>query len=280
MIEEKFYTCKYDKPFKEIMLKEENKDVLKKLLENILKIKIKEIEINNQERNTGNIKIRRKHLHALLTTNEGKIEIEVNTSNEKYVHPRNMAYISDIYASHTLVGEEYNEDTKIIQINLSYKIKDEKGYRIYKVRDKEGKEYVKNLIIYELNMQYYMDLWYNKKEEEIEENKYIIMLDLKKEELKKLSKEDKVVSKYMEELDRLNSNPKFREYMSAEEDARKIYNSEIREATEKGLEQGLEIGKKENQIDIAKNLIKMGLTLEQIMEATGLTEEEINKYCK
>ena len=111
MIEEKFYTCKYDKPFKEIMLKEENKDVLKKLLENILKIKIKEIEINNQERNTGNIKIRRKHLDALLTTNEGKIEIEVNTSNEKYVHPRNMAYISDIYASHTLVGEEYNEDT-------------------------------------------------------------------------------------------------------------------------------------------------------------------------
>ena len=133
------------------------------MLENILKLEIKEIEINNQERNTGNIKIRRKHLDALLTTNEGKIEIEVNTSNEKYVHPRNMAYISDIYASHTLVGEEYNEDTKIIQINLSYKIKDEKGYRIYKVRDKEGKEYVKNLIIYELNMQYYMDLCYKKK---------------------------------------------------------------------------------------------------------------------
>ena len=121
-----------------------------------------------------------------------------------------------------------------------------------------------------------MDLWYNKKEEEIEENKYIIMLDLEKEELKELSKEDKVVCKYMEELERLNSNPKFREYMSAEEDARKIYNSEIREATEKGFE----IGRKNNQIDIAKNLMKMSLTLEQIIEATGLTEEEINKYCK
>ena len=112
-----------------------------------------------------------------------------------------------------------------------------------------------------------MDLWYNKKEEEIEENKYIIMLDLEKEELKKLSKEDKVVCKYMEELERLNSNPKFREYMSAEEDARKIYNSEIREATEKG--------EKKKQIDIAKNLMKMNLTLEQIIEATGLTDEEV-----
>ena len=112
-----------------------------------------------------------------------------------------------------------------------------------------------------------MDLWYNKKEEEIEKNKYIIMLDLEKEELKELSKEDKVVCKYMEELERLNSNPKFREYMSAEEDARKIYNSEIREATEKG--------EKKKQIDIAKNLMKMNLTLEQIIEATGLTDEEV-----
>ena len=129
-------------------------------------------------------------------------------------------------------------------------------------------------------MQYYMDLWYNKKEEEIEENKYIIMLDLKKEELKKLSKEDKVVSKYMEELDRLNSNPKFRECMSAEEDARKIYNSEIREATEKGLEQGLEIGKKENQIDIVRNMINRNYKIEEIINLTGLKKEEINEIIK
>ena len=33
----KYYTCKYDRPFKEIMLKESNKDILKKLLEHILK---------------------------------------------------------------------------------------------------------------------------------------------------------------------------------------------------------------------------------------------------
>ena len=41
----KYYTCKYDRPFKEIMLKESNKDILKKLLEHILKEEIKEIII-------------------------------------------------------------------------------------------------------------------------------------------------------------------------------------------------------------------------------------------
>ena len=39
----------------------------------------------------------------------------------------------------------------------------------------------------------------------------------------------------MEELFELNKSVEFIEYMSAYEDARKIYNSEITEATNKGL---------------------------------------------
>lgn len=104
-MEEKFYTCKYDRPFKEIMLKEKNSDLLKLLLESVLKVEISKIEINNIERNTGNIKIKRKHLDALLTTNIGKIGIEVNAcAKNDYVKPRNLAYICDMYAAHTLTG--------------------------------------------------------------------------------------------------------------------------------------------------------------------------------
>ena len=53
-MKEKYYTCRYDRPFKEIMLKESNKDILKKLLEHILKEEIKEITILPTERNNGN----------------------------------------------------------------------------------------------------------------------------------------------------------------------------------------------------------------------------------
>ena len=46
MIETKpFYTCKYDKAFKEIMMKEENFNILKKVLETILKVRIQEIKL-------------------------------------------------------------------------------------------------------------------------------------------------------------------------------------------------------------------------------------------
>ena len=154
MKEKKFYTCKYDRPFKEIFLKEQNKDILKALLEQVLELKINKIDIKNIERNTGNIKIRRKYLDALLYTDQGKIGIEINSENKDYVKPRNMAFLCDMYASHTLVGATYTEETKIIQINFSYGLRDNKGTRIYKIQDKENKEFVKNLFVYEINMEY------------------------------------------------------------------------------------------------------------------------------
>ena len=158
---EKFYTCKYDRAFKEVFGKEENKDILKKLLEEILQVEIERIEYLNLERNVDNIKVKRKHLDLYLETNIGKIQVEVNTVNSKYVRPRNMSYLCDIYSHHTLVGQEYDQDTLIIQININYGQQDEKYIREYRLRDESGKEYIKNFIIYEINMEKYMKLWYN-----------------------------------------------------------------------------------------------------------------------
>ena len=278
---EKFYTCKYDRAFKEVFGKEENKDILKKLLEEILQVEIERIEYLNLERNVDNVKVKRKHLDLYLETNIGKIQVEVNTTNSKYVKPRNMSYLCDIYSHHTLVGQEYDQDTLIIQININYGQQDEKYIREYRLRDESGKEYIKNFIIYEINMEKYMKLWYNKEEKELEKSKYIVMLNLEKEELEKLSKKDKVVIKYMKELERVNENPKFREYMSAEEDNKKIENSLKREWMEEGLAEGRIEGIKEGSykrnIEIAKTMLEKGMDNELISEVTGLSIEEIGK---
>jgi predicted transposase/invertase (TIGR01784 family) len=280
---QKFYTCMYDRAFKEVMLNENNKEILKSVLTSALKVEIYEIELLNQELNSGNVHVKRKHIDAHLKTNEGVIEVEVNAYPEKYVYPRNMAYMCNMYATNTLVGEEYTESTKFIQINFTYRKEEKEAYNIYKIQNEEGKEFVKNFIIYEFNMKYYMDLWYNKNKKGIEDNKYIIMMGLEEKELKQLSREDKVVGEYMEELKKVNANPKFIEYMSEEEDERKIRNSQLKEARETGLEEGIkegieegkQEGSKEKSIEIARNLLKMNLSIEQIKEATGLTEQEI-----
>ena len=273
----KFYTCRYDRAFKEVFMKEENKDILSKLLESILKVEIEKIEFLNLERNVDNINIKRKHLDLYLETNIGKIQVEVNSSNHKYIRPRNFSYLCDIYSHNVLVGESYKEDKLIIQINFNYGVSSESNIEKYMLKSDTNKTYIENFIIYEINMEKYKEIWYNRDEKEIEENKYIIMLDLLPEELKNLSKRNRMVLKYMSELERVNESPKFREFMSAEEDNRKIENSLREEYKEEGLAEGREQGIKESSISIAKKMLSDKLDLEIISKYTNLPIEKIKE---
>jgi predicted transposase/invertase (TIGR01784 family) len=49
----------------------------------------------------------------------------------------------------------------------------------------------------------------------------------------------------------------------------------IEQGIEKGIEQGKEQGSKENQIKIAKKMLNKNKPIEEIIEFTGLTKEEI-----
>ena len=121
-----------------------------------------------------------------------------------------MAYICDTYSHYVLEGNDYNIDTQIIQINFNYgfSFKSNRLCHIYKIKDQDNNLLVKNFTVYEIDMDKYKSLWYNKNIKEIEKNKYIIMLDLNPEELKSLSNKDRMVNKYMSELKRINENPK------------------------------------------------------------------------
>ena len=121
------------------------------------------------------------------------------------------------------------------------------------------------------------DIWYSNSRNEIEKYKYLIMLDLNQEELKTLEElsQDRSVDKYMKTIEEVNQNPDFREFMSAEEDNRKIENSLRREAIEKGLAEGLEQGSLAEKQNIAKAMLNDNLDVSTISKYTGLGEEEI-----
>ncbi len=84
-----------------------------------------------------------------------------------------------------------------------------------------------------------MEFWYSKNEKEIEKYKYLIMLDLGLEDLEKLSKKDKVVEEHKMDVEIINRDVRFREYMIEEENKRKCYNSDISIAKEEGLQKGM-----------------------------------------
>ena len=154
------------------------------------------------------------------------------------------------------------------------------------IRDEEGERFVKNFKIYEINMDYYSNVWYSKNEEEIEKKKYMIMLDLGKKELETMPK-DKIVDKYITKVTIVNNDPEFMSYMSEEEDKRKIQNSLYNESREKGYNSGLkkglkegiskgkEEGKKEGSIAVARNMLNKNMKIEEISELTGLSIEII-----
>ena len=132
-------------------------------------------------------------------------------------------------------------------------------------------------------MDYYDKIWYSKNEEEIKKNQYMIMLDLDKKELENMPK-DKIVDKYITKVTIVNDDPEFQKYMSEEEDKRKIQNSLLSEAKEtgytSGINDGISKGENKKSIEIAKNLLSMNMSLEDISKATGLLIEEINKLTK
>ena len=81
-----------------------------------------------------------------------------------------------------------------------------------------------------------------------------------------MPKSDKISEKYVESVTILNNDPFFQEYMSQEEDQRKMQNSLIKEAEDKGKEEG--------KIAIAKSLIQSGMSLEEVSKHTKI---DVNK---
>ena len=140
-------------------------------------------------------------------------------------------------------------------------------------------------------MDKYKEMWYDKNEIEINKYKYLIMLDMDMKRLKNLPK-DKVVEEYMEKIEKLNQDPIFINWITKEEDERKIKNTQISlaynnglndgisegisQGISEGISQGIDFGMKK----IINEMIKNGMTIEQISKMINMEIEEINKIIK
>ncbi|SDH84185.1 conserved hypothetical protein (putative transposase or invertase) [Desulfosporosinus hippei DSM 8344] len=51
----------------------------------------------------------------------------------------------------------------------------------------------------------------------------------------------------------------------------------IEKGMEKGIEKGIEKGMEKGKLEVAENLLRLGMGIDMIIKATGLSEEEIRK---
>ena len=120
------------------------------------------------------------------------------------------------------------------------------------------------------------DYWYNLDMEKVKEYKHLIMLDLEKDDLDKISNGDDFVEAYEDKVTDLNNQETFRSFMSYEEDQELIQNTEKAMAYEDGISQGSQ----NKQIEIAKNMLKDTQDYELISKYTGLDTNTLQKLSK
>ena len=77
----------------------------------------------------------------------------------------------------------------------------------------------------------------------------------------------------MDELERLGLNDKFGLAYDNEMMQKKMINT----ARNWGYDDGKEDGAKAEKLSIAKNFLKIGISKEDVIKGTGLSEEELNK---
>ena len=82
-------------------------------------------------------------------------------------------------------------------------------------------------------------------------------------------KENKEIKKAMDIIDEMSMDPKEWELYESRRLAIMDYNT--------GMHQSRENGRKEKQLEIAKNLLAMGMKIEDIQKATKLSKEEIEE---
>ena len=268
-INNKWLTCKYDKVFKSIMLGN-NYMFLNALLSEVIGTKEEVINNLSTEHKVKNKKERVKIMDCLVETSDAYVNIEVNSNISNNIKKRNFKYITTFYNEFTGNSKSYNSEKKFYQINLNYGSNGSiKRYNHFMQDKEENKKYVDNLQIVEINMDYLKKLWYAK-DEKVNEYIHVLMLCLEKEELKILRKErkdDDIIMDYEKAMNKMNSNFKFN--WDYEEDNKLLANSFRLEGYEKGM--------KKKQIEIAKNLLKINLPIDKIVEVTNLSETKIQK---
>ena len=88
-------------------------------------------------------------------------------------------------------------------------------------------------------------------------------------------KDNKEVEKAIKVVDEMSMNKEERELYEARLKGEFNYNTAIHIAKEEGKELGEKLGEKKKQLEIAKKLLSKKMPIEEIIEITGLSEDEI-----
>ena len=276
---------KNDIIFKNIFSKVGNENMLKEILEEIIKIEIKEIEVQKEvELSQMNTKEKYGKLDLRVIINKNTIAIiEMQMKDNCNMKKRAMYYAGKIIASSLNTKETYNKikDIHVISI-LNYNMtKLNKYYSDTVTVDSEYRHYE----IIDGIKYHFIELPKFRKQIQIPETKleqWLAFIDYENREMVKMAIEkNELVKKAQKDYEYLTGDAATRRLQELREKAILDENSAYETGKIRGKEEGERIGEKRGEKQGLKRaamaMIKNNEKRETIIKYTGLSEKELDK---
>ena len=294
-LEENIVDLKLDSAFKKVFSDESNKYYLAYLInyctgmdidyvEKHLKYKNNFVSGNNLSKKIGDTDI-------LVEVEDKVINIEMNKIISETLIRKNKDYVSFLKSENVdKIRDGKSKRKFIMQINVSAtsRFKGKENERlVYEIELREKNLNIPDVynseIIYDINLEYLKNNLYNKKKITKKEKNLLLFIERNKNELDKLFGGDRRMKNI---LSNIKSIGYLKDKMFAFEYDREAFRKQvekearedaIKEAVEEAVEKAKKDAIEQEKLEIAKELLKLNIPVEQIEQSTKLTIEEILK---
>ena len=285
----------FDWAMKKILRKKANFVILEGFLTELLKFDVKIEEVLESEANQENEEDKFNRVDLLAKNENGQlILIEVQYSSEIDYFQRMLYGASKLITEYISKGDSgYRNIKKVYSVNIVYFALGQGKDYIYYGKTEFRELYKKDDILKPSKRQ--QDDFYIDTVADIYPEYYILIVNqfndiakntldewiyfLKNEEIKSDFKA-KGLSEAKETLDVMKLDDRARAIYKRREENKMYKASLLYTAKLKGIKEGVKKGKKEREIEIAKNLLLANMDVEFIYRTTGLNVEEIEKLKK
>ena len=282
---------KVDFVFKRIFGVEENKDILLDFLNATLRESeprpLTDIQILNPYIDKTALHDKQSILDVHARTSDGKqVNIEIQLFNRYDIERRTLYYWSKMYAHQLEEGQVYKELKKTITINiLNFNfIANERYYNLFHLReDHTGMLLTDHIEIHFLELPKLQEQPAMLNDRLV---KWLLFLKgIEKSELwEVIAMNEPTLQKAMDTLEFLSQNAEARRLYelrqkALHDEASQLHGARLEGRLEGKLEGKLE-GRREKELEVARNLLGMGLDTAAIAQATGLSADEVEQLKK
>ncbi|RDD35195.1 transposase [Wolbachia endosymbiont of Cylisticus convexus] len=292
----KFLDPKNDISFKRIFGTEKNKDILIHFLNDILgfsgKNAIQDIEFLSTIQDPD-IASKKQSIVDVLCRDENGLQVivEMQVAKTKGFEKRAQYYAAKAYSRQADKGDQYHDLKEIIFIAIADCIlfPDKSEYKSkHTIRDEDTNEHdLKDFYFIFIELPKFPKTKEDQLSSIVEKWVYFFRYadETSEEELERIIGSDLIIKRAYEELNRFNWSEK--EFIAYEQEIKRIRDEQavlaqkLDDATHKGRLEGIQIGhekgRKEREIEVAKNLLKAGISIDIISQTTGLPPDEIKQ---